>query len=1054
MRNQPATRSLRQTRAWIEGRSAPPRVSTPCLAALFCVFATATAWGGSALAATITVTSSADSGAGTLRQAVLDADPGDLIVFSGNHTIVLASDLPDIDFDLTIDGEANTVILDGDFSHRSGFELLTGAALTLRNLELRRGEDNRGGAIRTDESAFPDDGGFAVRLVIESCVFRDNAADGPVQRGGAIYAERADVAVLDSFFYDNVSGDESSGGNGGAVYSERGNLVVERSWFSDNRARSGGAIYFSDGQTGDRTGYLKISDSTFFDNSALSGSGGALRVSAGPLPVSRSVVVRGSLFEDNTSSGNGGAILINRFSTSHFASIENSTFYGNHAGDRGGALFVSRTALDHVSVYQNTATVGAGGVHVDYFSRVRNSIVAGNGQDDDGVGQSGPDDDCAADNGSFFEHTLVETLAAALDTCVLPASAGNLVGVSPSFDGFSPADNGGETETLALGASSPAIGAGDPATCRATDQRGYARTAPGCDLGAFETATNARCVVWDGTTERSSLTAEALHLALAAGAGADLKIAGNCLGTTNVGDVIGGSGDEIVAAYVDQSIDLEGGHRAFDWTLPADGQANPTVIDALGTGRVVVVGSLVAVSLRHLVLRNGLADVGSASLEGRGGAVYAGSLSSLTLERVTVRDSLAHSGGGIATDGTLLTISASRVRNNVAVNRGGGLYMDSSGTDATIDGSTFDRNLGQNGGGAIYVWGDLDITNSTLSGNTAFSGAGMQITSTASVTASQITIANNRATTSAEAIGLSVAGDLDLDNSIVSDSVGGADCGVVGSGSASLSFSLIEDGGCGLTPGVDGNVMGDPGLEVLAPNTGIYRELMPMAWSHEIEDGGGAHDSASNASCEAVDQRGYPRDDGLCDMGAFEIESDPIPPTVSIAGGAPVAEGDAGLVELRFRVGRPSSEHASFLLLDLSASTATAGDDYFASGGVYIPPGVTLATIYALVEGDTDIENDETVVVDVAIALNATTNGFPADRTIADDDNCPPSLDLDGVTIDDDLDYLSPGAITATDVTVDAVVGFHSGTSIALADGFSVTSGSEFSAVIDPGVCP
>ena len=65
----------------------------------------------SAPANTYTVTSTADAGAGTLRQAILDANgnPGaDTIAFnitgSGPHTISLASALPDITEALTIDG--------------------------------------------------------------------------------------------------------------------------------------------------------------------------------------------------------------------------------------------------------------------------------------------------------------------------------------------------------------------------------------------------------------------------------------------------------------------------------------------------------------------------------------------------------------------------------------------------------------------------------------------------------------------------------------------------------------------------------------------------------------------------------------------------------------------------------------------------------------------------------------------------------------------------------------------------------------------------------------
>ena len=67
--------------------------------------------GSAAAAATFTVTTIADSGAGSLRQAILDANANfgdDDIAFSipgsGVHTIVLASALPAITHPVTIDG--------------------------------------------------------------------------------------------------------------------------------------------------------------------------------------------------------------------------------------------------------------------------------------------------------------------------------------------------------------------------------------------------------------------------------------------------------------------------------------------------------------------------------------------------------------------------------------------------------------------------------------------------------------------------------------------------------------------------------------------------------------------------------------------------------------------------------------------------------------------------------------------------------------------------------------------------------------------------------------
>ena len=63
-----------------------------------------------AMAATLTVTNGDDSGAGSLRQAVVDASGGDTIQFSGVTTVVLTSGSITIDKDLTIDGGTGVTI--------------------------------------------------------------------------------------------------------------------------------------------------------------------------------------------------------------------------------------------------------------------------------------------------------------------------------------------------------------------------------------------------------------------------------------------------------------------------------------------------------------------------------------------------------------------------------------------------------------------------------------------------------------------------------------------------------------------------------------------------------------------------------------------------------------------------------------------------------------------------------------------------------------------------------------------------------------------------------
>ena len=847
----------------------------------------------SAPSGVITVTSNASSGAGTLRQAIIDAAPGDIIRFDGDHTIILSSELPDIDFELTIDGEDNNIVIRGNATTRSGFEMQNGANVTLRNLIFENGSPGSssvgGGAIDAFMSD-PVNGDFQGKLLIEGCTFRNNSSQSSASNGawdgGAIYAKGAQITIRDSHFEDNVAGNNTLDNEGGAIYLRGGHLVIERTTFEDNDADLGGAIWIN-GDGAFLPSYLEITDSTFIFNSSRltmtndfsSEGGGAIYIGTG----TRDVRIRNSLFDQNTTEARGGAIRILRGTVASQAIIENTTFHDNHAKDRGGALYLDNTLLNNVTIVDNTTARQAGGVYASRNSIVRNSIIANNAQDADGIGfPDGPDDDCAMFSAAF-ENTLIETIPSTLRPCLIGSSAGNLPGVDPQMASFSPQNNGGETNTIALNAGSPALGAGNLETCSAVDQRGYIRTGSTCDIGAYEDAPIARCATWDGVTQRTSTTGQALWLALAANTGNDIKIAGVCEGVTNVGNVIGGAADDLVAAHIDQSITLEGGHRAFDWNMEPDYYANPTVIDAQGVGRAVLIMPSQTVELRHLTIQNGVVLTSTSNVDGSGGGVYAGDGSTVTLEHVTVRDSVANTGGGIyAQQSADLSISNTTVRNNYALNRGGGINLKSSST-ADIANSTFHDNIGGAGGGGIYLTGGsglLTLENSTLSGNTGARGAGLRLDFNSSATVNNVTIANNKASNAALEAGISAGGVLTMSNSLVAGNTGGTgDCAVLSGGVATISFSLIEDGSCGIINNVNGNVIDTPEYYVLAPvvddydeYTGFSSEQPVPTWTHELPNTSVARNKGSTVTCTTHDQRDYVRTDGACDLGAFEHE--------------------------------------------------------------------------------------------------------------------------------------------------------------------------------------
>lgn len=845
--------------------------------------------------ATITVTNNADSGAGTLRQAILDANAGDTIRFSGDMTISHASDLPSIDFALTIDGEDNNITLRGNTTARSGVVLEDGADVTLRNLTMENGSldfGSNGGAIDATEdnggTDFAVDGDFPKKLTIENSVFRNNntvaSFNGRTSHGGAIAAEGTRLVIRDSSFIGNFTDETSNDqfNNGGAIYLRNGHLTIERTFFDDNSARNGGAIWI-DGSFQKIDTILHISDSTFEDNEATKPQVTAFSHEGGGAvyfgPYTTDVIIRDSLFERNTAAASGGALRNAASADNPLARIENNTFYDNHAGFRGGALLLEYASIDHATITSNTAANAGGGISATTGTVVRNSILANNAIDDDGIGASGGLGDCYSTSATAtFANTLVEVNEA--DTCDLPLANGNIVGDDPDFANSSPTNNGGETQTIGLNSGSPAIGAASVATCAATDQRGYLRTGTSCDMGAWEANTAVRCATNDGITVRFSFTAEALHLALAANSGNDIKVAGTCTGATNVGNVIGDSDSEIVSVYIDQSFDLEGGHKVVDWNLAPDNLAYPTVIDALGAGRVVIVAPNQTTTLAHLTLQNGVVLTATTNVNGQGGVIFSADSSTLTLQNVTLQNGVGNAGGLLYANNTTLNITDSVLRDGDALGRGGGLYTIGSATTTIARTALFDNAAGASGG-AIQVSGSgaTTLTNSTLSSNVSARGAGLRLESIATVTATNVTIANNDATFAGLAGGVSAVGTLTLDNTILADSGGGVDCETFGT--LTVRFSLIEDGSCGITNGVDGNVIADPDLEVL----GRYGA---QTWTHDLNENTPPHNAASNATCLPTDQRGYQRIDGACDMGAHEINAG-VPLAVGLSGQSAVS---------------------------------------------------------------------------------------------------------------------------------------------------------------------
>jgi len=161
--------------------------------------------------------------------------------------------------------------------------------------------------------------------------------------------------------------------------------------------------------------------------------------------------------------------------------------------------------------------------------------------------------------------------------------------------------------------------------------------------------------------------------------------------------------------------------------------ATTAIIDGGGNNAVIRMfgGTAQTVTFENLTIRNG----GSIA---RGGGIFydigaTGSAGLITLNNVIVENNSAtNEGGAIAMLGGNLTLNNSIIRNNTSTNDGGGLLFTTKGTtmEMNINNSLIQGNSGRNGGG-IYVNGnanniniDLNLENTTLTGNTTTSGSG------------------------------------------------------------------------------------------------------------------------------------------------------------------------------------------------------------------------------------------------------------------------------------------------------------------------------------------
>ncbi|HLO15511.1 MAG TPA: choice-of-anchor Q domain-containing protein [Anaerolineales bacterium] len=402
---------------------------------------------------TISVTNTNDSGSGSLRQAIADICSGGTIKFApslAGKTISLTTAIL-FKKSLTIDGsnlEPHVRISGGNADMIFSIQWCSNdwCPVTLRSLDFINGNDR---AIFNQ-----------VQLnVIDSQFYGDNT---PYSGGGI--SNMGILNVINSSFFDIDTAID-----GGAIRNA-GRLTVLGSTFQNITALSGGAIYNQDKMT--------VTNSTFTNNFAR--NGGAIYNRVGTSDAFG--LIRESSFIGNSAEAGGGVYNEGAYVSDEIVGsleVTNSTFTGNSVLYTGSALLnESGHLMVTNSTIVNNASQGTGGgiyshnpVGVPTTLSLANNILANN---------SGLD--CYTVNTTLLlsTHNLIESNGGAGNACGDPVTISN-----PNLGPL--ADNGGPTQTMALGDDSPAIDAGDNTKCPTTDQRGVVRPQGAhCDIGAFE----------------------------------------------------------------------------------------------------------------------------------------------------------------------------------------------------------------------------------------------------------------------------------------------------------------------------------------------------------------------------------------------------------------------------------------------------------------------------------------------------------------------------------------------------------------------------------------
>ena len=588
---------------------------------------------------------------------------------------------------------------------------------------------------------------------------------------------------------------------------------------------------------------------------------------------------------------NTGALFVNNSTISNNSSVDPGNGYGGHGGGiyngYDGSVTINNSTISNNSV--SIINGSGGGIYNSSFYgnpnvSIQNSILA------DNTAAFGPD--CLGDNYVSIVSTGNNIISDADDWGCPSPTATDKFNISPmlgtflSVQGYQP-----------LLPGSPAINAGNSATCLSTDQRGLARVGT-CDMGAYEYTSPGTAVslsVVSGSGQHTPPNDKFL-LPLKAAA---LDTQGSPVPNVNINFAAPASGASSSFASTGtytSSVTTDSGGIATTSTLTANNQLGAYLVSASATGLSPVSFSLVNIvwyvspsgndanscsqpaspcaTISAAFNKSGFL-AGDTVMVSQG--AYTGSADQFVL---TISKNLTLSGGwdssftgqtgfsvidcqshhsGIIVD-AITNLDRFVIKNciNDIYGSGYGIY---NGGNLIIRNSSIYNNV--NG---VSNYGKLSIINATISNN---SGGGIYSNNSTlnapntALSLNNVTVTNNSSVYQGGGISL-FYGYVTVQNSIIAGNTttsSGPDCS---GGFTSLGNNIIGNtAGCSVTAFIGDQFNVNPQLGAFNPTPGYY----PLQLSSLAIDGG------NPAACFATDQLGGSRPQGaVCDIGAIEYQ--------------------------------------------------------------------------------------------------------------------------------------------------------------------------------------